>query len=86
MLKTEALQAVFSDPTVDIYRSQLKAIGRPVDDLINDVIDRTLTGNQAKIIKAVVKALRAELEKYSETKPKTFLGKIGRLIASLFGK
>jgi len=86
MLKSEALEAVFSDPTVDSYRVQLKAIGSPVDDLIDDVIGKHLTGTKKRIVDAVIKALRAELAKYSETKPTTLWGRIGRIIASIFGK
>lgn len=84
MLKREALDAVYANPSVDIYRTQLKAIGSPADDLINDIVDRNLTGSEAKIVKAVIKALQAELAKYGETKPTTLLGKIGRFFAKLF--
>lgn len=86
MIKSEAIDAVYADTEVDLYRSQLKAIGSPVDDLIDDVVGKHLTGTKKKIVDAVIKALRAELEKYSETKPTTLLGKIGRFFASIFGR
>lgn len=88
MLKRQdAEDAVYSSAEVESLSIQLKAQGAPVDDLIQNEIDKWgLNTTQKFLVNKVIEMLRAELTQLSKKQGTTFFGRLWRkLWGGIFG-